>query len=133
MDDVGIFFEGDVIPNREHMTTRAARTGGPGGLCFSAGLGVGSRLLSKEERRSPPLPYPTAFQPAWRTTWASIVGAVWSGATKRREVTKAATGLVGEHRPTPGGINGAVGRGRGTGLSCPGAARPAATAYGENA
>ena len=81
MDDVGIFFEGDVIPNREHMTTRAARTGGPGGLCFSAGLGVGSRLLSKEERRSPPLPYPTAFQPAWRTTWVSLVEAERSGAT----------------------------------------------------
>jgi len=77
----GISIEGGCMLNQYRMTTQAARTGGPGGLCFSTGVRVGCRLLSTAGRRSPTLPYPTAFQPTWRATWASVVEADRSGAT----------------------------------------------------
>lgn len=100
-------------------------------MIFGRSLGEAGHSLARTAVITPPT-LPNLDQQSLGTP-ASVVEAERSGATKRRKGTNVATGLVGEQRPKLGGINGAVGRGRGTGLSCPGTARPAATAYDENA
>ena len=55
------FSYGERMVNRQRMTTQAARTGGPGGLRFSAGMRVGGRLQSKVRHGSPNSPTPPHF------------------------------------------------------------------------
>lgn len=80
MNDDGMFSEEDVILNRLHIATQAARTGGPGGLVFN-GRGCWEPPFLNSRTAITPLPYPAAFQPVWYTTKVSVVEAERCGAT----------------------------------------------------